>query len=226
MLLLSSEADEGRGGKGTGRTKAADERLEKRTADLMTACAESESRCAELVQENDKAAARNAELVDTFQKQELAWKADERALRRKIDKLEGEKSDALALKNMSAVDEELMEVRAELADARAEVSRANLEAAQARNERAEANAELVLLQDRYEADVNDRNNQISRINRGQEALEMAAFAAKNAKEASDAERAKIQTKLDDRDFELSRLKATTSNEIDRLKRNLTLPNGV
>ena len=99
---------------------------------------------------------------------------------------------------------------------------ANLEAAQARNERAEAAAELVLLQDRYEADISDRNNQISRIKRGQDELEMAAFAATNAKEASDGERIKIQAKLDERDFELSQLKAKTTSERERLEEQLSL----
>ena len=123
---------------------------------------------------------------------------------------------------MSPIDKELMEVRSDLADARAEVSKANLEASQARNDRAAANAELVLLQDRYDADVSDRNNQISRIKRGQDALEMAAFKAKNAQEASDTERIKIQSKLDDRNFELSQLRATTSHEKERLIEELEL----
>ena len=123
---------------------------------------------------------------------------------------------------MSPVDKELMEVRGDLADARAEVSRANLEAAQARNDLAASSAELVLLQDRYDADISDRNNQISRIKRGQDALEMTAFAAKNAQEASDAERVRLQGKLDDRDFELSQLKAKTSSEKERLTEELLL----
>ena len=140
----------------------------------------------------------------------------------KIDKLEGER-DALALKNMSAVDKELMEVRTELADARAEVSQANLEAAQARKSAGSCcRSCIVLLQDRYEADISDRNNQISRIKRGQDELEMAAFAATNAKEASDDERIKIQAKLDERDFELSQLKAKTTSERERLEEQLSL----
>jgi hypothetical protein len=217
IKLMRAEVDKIRG-----ELTAADARLAERTTELTSSCAEAEARCAELVAENDAASARASELVTTFQTQELAWKSDERALRRKIEKLECEKSDALALKNMSALDKELMEVRADLADARAEVSRANLEEAQARNERAEAAAELVLLQDRYEADIGDRNNQISRIKRGQDALKMTAFAAKNAQEASDGERVKIQSKLDDRDFELSRLRATTAGERERLQEELSL----
>ena len=82
--------------------KAADERLEQRTSELAETCANFEEKSAELVAKNNMASERIAELIETFKTQELAWKADERALRRKIDKLEGEKVSKLPRSNTNS----------------------------------------------------------------------------------------------------------------------------
>ncbi len=202
--------------------READARLADFAAQADAAAAEAEATRVQLVAENDAAGARAAELVNRFQKQELAFKANEVALRRRQEQLEGEKSDALKLKNFHAVDEELMEVRAALADARAEVQRAALDEARAKNERAEAAAKLVLLQDKYDADVADRNNTISRINRDQEGLESGALKARNAAEVAEKARVELQAQLDETNFQLRQLRASAGGEKARLEEELKM----
>ena len=203
---------------------AADSRLEERSKELFQAAQEAEEEKKKLVDENDNASTRASELITTFKEQELQWGRNDRALRRKIEQLENEKSDALKLKNMHEVDDELMKAKTTNADLRAEMQTVELNASKDRNDRTAAVQELILLKDKYKADMAERNTVVSRIQRGQEQLEMDAFSAKNSSQVHQTERKNLQEQLDEITFELRQLKKTSSIEEGALKGELELAN--
>jgi hypothetical protein len=199
-------------------------RLAERNLQMVKAAEESEIEKSKLVEENKNASDRTAELVTSFKDQELAWQRNERALRRKIVQLENEKQDALKLKDMSEVDEELMKAKTLISDLRGEMTQINLNAAKDRNERKMMSNELILLQDKYKADIAEKNNMISQISRGQEELEMTAFAANNSSIVHQVERKKLQEKLDNVEFKYKQLAKSSEAEKNTLKGEIELAN--
>ena len=176
------------------------------------------------MEENDAASSRTAELIDSFKEQELQWGRNERALRRKIEQVENEKLDALKLKNMDQVDNELMVAKTTISDLRGEMQTIQLDASKDRNDKHAAINELTLLQDKYTADIAERNTTISRIQRGQEKLEMDAFSATNSSEVHQVERKKLQEKLDNVEFDLRQLRKAATIEQEALEGELELAN--
>ena len=203
---------------------AADLRLKERSQEMKQAAQEAEEEKNKLVEENDAASARVSELITSFKEQELQWGRNERALRRKIEQLENEKSDALKLKNMSEVDDELMKAKTLISDLRAEMQTVELDASKDRNEKTTALQDFILLQDKYTADVAERDTIISRIKRGQEKLESEAFAATNASSTNLTQRKKLQEQLDEVQFVLKQLQKTSAMEATALKGELELAN--
>jgi hypothetical protein len=199
-------------------------RLVERNLQMVTAAEESEVEKLKLVEANDQASERTSELVTSFKEQELAWQRNDRALRRKIVQLENEKSDALKLKDMSEVDTELMQAKTLISDLRGEMTQLDLNAAKDRNERKSCMNELILMQDKYKADMAEKNNAISLVQRGQEQLEMDAFAAKNSSNVHQVERKKLQETLDNVHFELRQFKKQSAQEEKALKGELELAN--
>ena len=203
---------------------AADLRLVERTSELTSAAELAEEERRKLVEENDAASSRTAELIDSFKEQELQWGRNERALRRKIEQVENEKLDALKLKNMDQVDNELMVAKTTISDLRGEMQTIQLDASKDRNDKHAAINELTLLQDKYTADIAERNTTISRIQRGQEKLEMDAFSATNSSEVHQVERKKLQEKLDNVEFDLRQLRKAATIEQEALEGELELAN--
>ena len=125
---------------------------------------------------------------------------------------------------MHEVDDELMKAKTTNADLRAEMQTVELNASKDRNDRTAAVQELILLKDKYKADMAERNTVVSRIQRGQEQLEMDAFSAKNSSQVHQTERKNLQEQLDEITFELRQLKKTSSIEEAALKGELELAN--
>ena len=202
----------------------AEARLDERNEEMVQLAEAAEIEKSQLVSENDNASERTSELVTSFKEQELAWQRNERALRRKIVQLENEKTDALKLKKMNEVDDELMQAKTLISDLRGDMCALDLKAAEDRNKQKSTRNEFILLQDKYKADIAERNNVISRINRGQEQLEMDAFAATNASQVHQVERKKLQEQLDAVAFELIQFKKAAVQEEETLKGELSLAN--
>ena len=118
----------------------------------------------------------------------------------------------------------LMKAKTLTSDLRAEMQTVELDASKDRNEKTTALQDFILLQDKYTADVAERDTIISRIKRGQEKLESEAFAATNASSTKLTQRKKLQEQLDEVQFVLKQLQKTSAMEATALKGELELAN--
>ena len=179
---------------------ACETRLRERTEIADETAAGLRRDMAALQREVDTSSARAEALIESFSKQELAWKNMESNYLRKIEDLKHKVEDVNALRKMEKHHESAMELQVALSDARAKNQAMHLAAAKDRHNRQTALNNLKELHARYEYDLGERNNTISRLQRENEKLQTAAFTAKASSEASERKLFQLQKELDDTRF--------------------------